>query len=300
MICKVCGSDKYNKIGEIKGIWKENKNVYQCEKCLLYFIESPTDEEIYSLYKNEYHNSIKNKIFELAKSKMRYARCLNQFNFIKNSINCDNKKICEIGAFDGLLLNIFKNNGCKVFGYELNDRAREYAKKKYNIDLKPNFLEDNQKYDIIILSHVIEHFKEPKEILLKIKSMLNDNGFIYIEVPNSPIINQSKNQCSYETLIKYLTTTHTVNFNMDNLKSFAENCGLKIIKSQYNDYNANKNNQKLRITLLEGKIPSIDNFFNFSIYALKTVLFPESVFIDYDDNKDIWTFGENIRIIAGK
>lgn len=300
MICKVCGSDKYNKIGEIKGIWKENKNVYQCEKCFLYFIESPTDEEIYLLYKNEYHNSIKNKIFELAKSKMRYARCLNQFNFIKNSINCDNKKVCEIGAFDGLLLNIFKNNGCKVFGYELNDRAREYAKKKYNIDLKPNFLEDNQKYDIIILSHVIEHFKEPKEILLKIKSMLNDNGFIYIEVPNSPIINQSKNQCSYETLIKYLTTTHTVNFNMDNLKAFAENCGLKIIKFQYNDYNANKNNQKLRITLLEGRIPSIDNIFNFSIYALKTVLVPKSVFIDYDDNKDIWTFGENIRIIAGK
>ena len=300
MICKVCGSDKYNKIGEIKGIWKENKNVYQCEKCFLYFIESPTDEEIYLLYKNEYHNSIKNKIFELAKSKMRYARCLNQFNFIKNSINCDNKKVCEIGAFDGLLLNIFKNDGCKVFGYELNDRAREYAKKKYNIDLKPNFLEDNQKYDIIILSHVIEHFKEPKEILLKIKSMLNDNGFIYIEVPNSPIINQSKNQCSYETLIKYLTTTHTVNFNMDNLKAFAENCGLKIIKFQYNDYNANKNNQKLRITLLEGRIPSIDNIFNFSIYALKTVLVPKSVFIDYDDNKDIWTFGENIRIIAGK
>ena len=300
MTCKVCDSDKYNKIGEIKGIWKENKNVYQCEKCFLYFIESPTDEEIYLLYKNEYHNSIKNKIFEVAKSKMRYARCLNQFNFIKNSINCDNKKVCEIGAFDGLLLNIFKNNGCKVFGYELNDRAREYAKKKYNIDLKPNFLEDNQKYDIIILSHVIEHFKEPKEILLKIKSMLNDNGFIYIEVPNSPIINQSKNQCSYGTLIKYLTTTHTVNFNMDNLKAFAENCGLKIIKFQYNDYNANKNNQKLRITLLEGKIPSIDNIFNFSIYALKTVLFPKFVFIDYDDNKDIWTFGENIRIIAGK
>ena len=293
MNCKVCDSDKYNKIGEIKGIWKENKNIYQCEKCLLYFIESPSDEEIYLLYKNEYHNNIKNKIFELAKSKMRYARCLNQFNFIKNSINCDNKKICEIGAFDGLLLNIFKNNDCEVYGYELNDNAREYAKKKYNIDLKPDFLKYNQKYDIIILSHVIEHFKEPKEILLKIKSMLNDNGFIFIEVPNSPL----KNQCSYETLIKYLTTAHTVNFNMDNLKAFAENCGLKIVKYQYNNYNVN--NEKLKITLLEGRIPSIDNFINFSIFALKTVIFPKSVFTDYDDNKNIWTFGENIRIIAG-
>lgn len=259
MICKVCESDKYNKIGEIKGIWKENKNIYQCEKCFLYFIESPSDEEIYLLYKNEYHNSIKNKIFEFAKSKMRYSRCLNQFNFIKANINCDNKKVCEIGAFDGLLLNIFKNNKCEVHGYELNDRAREYAKNKYNIYLKQNFLEDNQKYDIIILSHVIEHFKEPKEILLKIKSMLNENGFIYIEVPNSPL----KNQCSYETLIKYLTSPHTVNFNMDNLKYFAENCGLKIVKSQYNNYNVNKNNEKLKISLLEGGFPSFDNLFNF-------------------------------------
>ena len=224
MICKVCESDKYNKIGEIKGIWKENKNIYQCEKCFLYFIESPSDEEIYLLYKNEYHNSIKNKIFEFAKSKMRYSRCLNQFNFIKANINCDNKKVCEIGAFDGLLLNIFKNNKCEVQGYELNDRAREYAKNKYNIFLKQNFLEDNQKYDIIILSHVIEHFKEPKEILLKIKSMLNENGFIYIEVPNSPL----KNQCSYETFIKYLTSPHTVNFNIDNLKTFVENGGFKM------------------------------------------------------------------------
>ena len=74
---------------------------------------------------------------------------------------------------------------------------------------------------------------------------------------------------------------------------------MKIVKYQYNNYNVNKNNEKLQITLLEGGLPSIDNFFNFSIFALKTVIFPKSVFIDYDDNKDIWTFGENIRIIAG-
>ena len=124
--------------------------------------------------------------------------------------------------------------------------------------------------------------------------MLNENGFIYIEVPNSPL----KNQCSYETLIKYLTSPHTVNFNMDNLKYFAENCGLKIVKSQYNNYNVNKNNEKLKISLLEGGFPSFDNLFNFLLIALKTIIYPKSVFINYDDNKNIWSYGENIRIIA--
>ena len=179
MICDVCGSNNYTEIGIIKNIWKNDKKVYQCSNCRLYFIDQPTDEEIYLLYKNEYHNNIKNKLFEKAKSKMRYARSLSQFNFVSKYIDCTNKKVCEIGAFDGLLLSIFKKYGCDVYGYELNDNARDYAKAKYNIDLKPNFLESEEKYDIIMLSHVIEHFKNTSEILLKIKNMLKPNGYLY-------------------------------------------------------------------------------------------------------------------------
>ncbi|KLI29046.1 methyltransferase, partial [Brachyspira hyodysenteriae] len=216
MICEVCGGNNYTEIGIINNVWKNDKRVYQCSDCGLYFIEQPTDEEIYLLYKNEYHNNIKNKLFEKAKSKMRYARSLSQFNFVRNNIDCINKKVCEIGAFDGLLLNIFKKYGCDVYGYELNDNARLYAKNKYNIDLKPNFLESEDKYDIIMLSHVIEHFKNPSEILLKIKDMLKPNGYLYIEVPNSPM----KDQCSYDMLMRYLSTEHIVNFNMNNLIKF--------------------------------------------------------------------------------
>ena len=96
MICDVCGSNNYTEIGIIKNIWKNDKKVYQCINCGLYFIDQPTDEEIYLLYKNEYHNNIKNKLFEKAKSKMRYARSLSQFNFLNNNIDCTNKKVCEI------------------------------------------------------------------------------------------------------------------------------------------------------------------------------------------------------------
>ncbi len=292
--CKVCSSNHYKKIGEIKNIWKEYKDVYQCDECSLYFIDSPTDEEINSLYKNEYHNNIKNKLFETAKSKMRYARSLSQFNFIKQTIDLKNKDICEIGAFDGLLLSLFKKNNNNVFGYELNDDARNYAKKKYNIDLKENFLESKSKYDIIILSHVIEHFREPIEILIKIKSMLKEGGFIYIEVPNSPM----PNECSYEMLMRYLNTEHIVNFNMDNLIKFAESANLKIIRSEYNNYNVNIDNEDLRISLLEGSLPNLNNFFDFSIFALKTLIVPNATFTNYKNKANKWSYGENIRLIA--
>ncbi len=292
--CKVCSSNHYKKIGEIKNIWKEYKDVYQCDECSLYFINSPTDEEINSLYKNEYHNNIKNKLFETAKSKMRYARSLSQFNFIKQTIDLKNKDICEIGAFDGLLLSLFKKNNNNVFGYEINDDARVYAQKKYNIDLKENFLESKSKYDIIILSHVIEHFKEPKEILIKIKSMLKKEGFIYIEVPNSPM----PEECSYEMLMRYLNTEHIVNFTMDNLIKFVESANLKVIRSEYNNYNINMDNENLRISLLEGSLPNFNNFFDFSIFALKTLIVPNTTFINYKNKPNKWSYGENIRVIA--
>lgn len=292
--CKVCSSNHYKKIGEIKNIWKEYKDVYQCDECSLYFIDSPTDEEINSLYKNEYHNNIKNKLFEIAKSKMRYARSLSQFNFIKQTIDLKNKDICEIGAFDGLLLSLFKKNNNNVFGYELNDDARVYAKKKYDIDLKENFLESKSKYDIIILSHVIEHFREPKEILIKIKSMLKENGFIYIEVPNSPM----PNECSYNMLMRYLNTEHIVNFNMDNLIKFAESADLKIVRSEYNNYNISIDNENLRISLLEGSLPNFSNYFAFSLFALKTLIVPNVTFTNHKNKANKWSYGENIRLIA--
>lgn len=292
--CKVCSSNHYKKIGEIKNIWKEYKDVYQCDECSLYFIDSPTDEEINSLYKNEYHNNIKNKLFEIAKSKMRYARSLSQFNFIKQTIDLKNKDICEIGAFDGLLLSLFKKNNNNVFGYELNDDARVYAKKKYDIDLKENFLESKSRYDIIILSHVIEHFREPKEILIKIKSMLKENGFIYIEVPNSPM----PNECSYNMLMRYLNTEHIVNFNMDNLIKFAESADLKIVRSEYNNYNISIDNENLRISLLEGSLPNFSNYFAFSLFALKTLIVPNVTFTNYKNKANKWSYGENIRLIA--
>ena len=42
----------------------------------------------------------------------------------------------------------------------------------------------NKKYDLIIMDNVLEHIEEPNKVLKKIKLILNENGIIYIAVPN--------------------------------------------------------------------------------------------------------------------
>ena len=124
--------------------------------------------------------------------------------------------------------------------------------------------------------------------------MLKPNGYLYIEVPNSPM----KDQCNYEMLMRYLSTEHIVNFNKDNLIKFIEKAGLNIIQSSYSNYKVPVNNELLRANILEGSLPNINNIFSFSIFALKMLIYPKSIFIDYSDNNNIWSYGENIRVIS--
>ena len=108
---------------------------------------------------------------------MKYARALNRFNYIKKFIKkTDNLNVLEIGASDGLLLSIFKKENFNVFGYELNENARKDALKKYDIKMKDDFLKDKNidknKYNIVIMSHILEHFTNPKYILNSIHNFI--------------------------------------------------------------------------------------------------------------------------------
>lgn len=178
-LCPLCGfkANENNIVDIVENIWKTDKNVYECENCKLYFIEEPTQEEMYLLYKSDFYLRNNNFIYKFIDAKMKYARALNRFNYIKKFIkNTDNLNVLEIGASDGLLLSIFKKHNINVDGYELNENARKIASEKYGIELKEDFLKDKDinknKYDIVIMSHILEHFTSPKYILNNIHNFI--------------------------------------------------------------------------------------------------------------------------------
>ena len=79
---------------------------------------------------------------------------------------------------------------------------------------------------------------------------------------------------------------------------FVKKADLNIIECQYSNYSVSRYNTNLRANILEGSIPSLINLFSFSLFALKTFVTPSSIFINYYDNNNLWSYGENIRIIA--
>lgn len=95
--------------------------------------------------------------------------------------------ILDIGSSAGILLNMFRSNGYKTYGIEPNESFALYSKKfGHNIEIGTYHegLFNNEKFDIITMSHVLEHCPDPIWIISSLKIKLKENGLMAMEVPN--------------------------------------------------------------------------------------------------------------------
>ena len=81
----------------------------------------------------------------------------------------------DIGCSHGYLLSLFKNQGKFVHGIEPSSKLKSLAKEIYDIDTT-DFIDQNffhgHKYDLIIISHVLEHITNPIQFLSYVSNLL--------------------------------------------------------------------------------------------------------------------------------
>jgi 2-polyprenyl-3-methyl-5-hydroxy-6-metoxy-1,4-benzoquinol methylase len=121
-----------------------------------------------------------------------------EFPWISKFI-CPDMKILDLGIGDGIVLNLLVNHMTNfVFDLKIlegssvlcqNFHGFNNDKVKIENVLFENF-ETDDRYDLIIMSHVLEHVENPIDILKKYKSLLSENGKIIGIVPNSQSIHR--------------------------------------------------------------------------------------------------------------
>jgi len=84
-------------------------------------------------------------------------------------------------------IQVAKNYGHKVDGVEPSDFWRELAENAFNIELYKNLeeIEQNKKYDAILLYDIIEHVTNPKDFIGEVGKKLSENGILVLLTPNS-------------------------------------------------------------------------------------------------------------------
>jgi len=83
-------------------------------------------------------------------------------------------------------------------------------------------IEINEKFEIIWISHCLEHTPKPHELLKKCKSLLSNNGFIFVAVPD----------CGNDTILRESITNNasSFHFSKQTIQKAAENVGLRAVK----------------------------------------------------------------------
>lgn len=96
-------------------------------------------------------------------------------------------KVLDIGCGLGELLSIFQENNWGCTGIEFNEFAANYARKSFHLNIINKSIYEfasSDKYDVIMLWGVLEHFYDPVKILNKIYELLKNDGILLLEVPS--------------------------------------------------------------------------------------------------------------------
>lgn len=169
-------------------------------------------------------------------------------NNVEPFVKGENLEVCEIGCGHGRNLLNLQNKGFSVWGVEPDAQARKVALESLanvfdgTVDNLPQAITD-RKFDIVLMSHVLEHFLDINAAIINAKNLLKEDGILIIEVPNCKAI-------GFDTYLEEWPMSdiprHLNFFTPESLKKVVTQHNLEIIDEKYLHYFRQFSNQFLR------------------------------------------------------
>jgi 2-polyprenyl-3-methyl-5-hydroxy-6-metoxy-1,4-benzoquinol methylase len=202
----------------------------KCTNCSFVWLNpTPSQKCLNSFYPSHYHgfNTQSNYVIKNLYKLVNYFRIKKYLDFLKKP----NSSLLDVGCADANYFDTLKKISPHVHctGIENNEEIVSKAL-KYGRNVKLGTIDDldqSLKYNLIIMNNLIEHVRDPVQELIKARSLLKDDGVIYIETPNTD---------SWDSKLfkKYWgglhTPRHTFLFNPNSTYSVCQLTKLKVEK----------------------------------------------------------------------
>jgi len=186
--CLLCGSAE-SKIFDERDLHGYHVVNHICSNCgFIYLSPRMSEDELDSFYKEHYRTLYQGQEDPTtANLKTQTLRAEDLQVFSQNNIGKVDRFL-DIGASAGLLMEAFRSNGSKeVVGIEPGDSYRKFSIDK-GLTMYPGLDEmkkaNEDKFEVISMSHVLEHISDPKEYLQDLRNLLKDDGHLLLQVPN--------------------------------------------------------------------------------------------------------------------
>jgi 2-polyprenyl-3-methyl-5-hydroxy-6-metoxy-1,4-benzoquinol methylase len=206
-------------------------DIYRCSNCSHYFCDPAlTDESIGPLYEEFYGRSEKTVLgtHRSLKSPLRRwilgENNLGQFEFR----NKNGKTFLDVGSGDCQNLWDAAQMGYKSYGYDVDSTSRIIGM-KYGLDVRSGKhiadVYSGFSFDYVQLNQVIEHLTDPQDQLRAIRTLLANDGKVFISTPNSNSLNRF---IFGRRWINWHVPYHQHHFSKKSLRKLVENEGFKI------------------------------------------------------------------------
>lgn len=149
--------------------------------------------------------------------------------------------VLEFGPANGRMTKYLKEAlDCKVYLVEIDEQAGKQAL-RYGEDLVVDDIEtyswleryETIRFDYITFADVLEHLRDPEQVLIRAKSLLKQDGSILFSVPNlghnSVLINLMNHEFEY-TKVGLLDNTHIHFFTKNSIEHAMNRTGLTVAK----------------------------------------------------------------------
>lgn len=218
----LCGNEKSLKLFNYDRYLMKNEIVI-CKNCGLVFANPRLKTSfLENFYRTDFYRYLYNQNLDDTKNSELFDGESNNYNnaFENLKVYLNSKKkinILEVGSGSNANLLPFKKFG-NLYAIDFSKRSEEIAKnndiafKRGGTEVLKNF---NIKFDIIVLSHVIEHFVDFNLDMQRILNVSHEGTVFYIEVPSMDIkynLDQLQNAHNYyftkSTFIYYLNRNY--------------------------------------------------------------------------------------------
>jgi len=178
--CILCKATDHVQVTEENGV-----QLARCPHCnLLFVLHQPSLDELKALYEKDLEDVYVSRAIRFQQKRTVVSAI--DLRLIKRYVA--KGRLLEIGCAAGYFLQLAARRGYTPLGIEFNSRLVEYAIKTLGLHVLEGTVRRSNLppgiFDAAYMRDVLSHLDDPKKDLRAIRSLLRDDGYLFLETGN--------------------------------------------------------------------------------------------------------------------
>ena len=259
MYCNHCESEDFELLFENYKRKSSRHNsyptkVYICRACGLVCLDlSKVNQQSLIEYYSIHNTFAKPELLPESHKHMRKKQ--SEWAILNLPENHNVQSILDVGCGSGYNLKVFKDHGFECYGNDLSPIMIKYLKQLYKINGYEGSFSNKlvkRKFDMISCICALEHFLDPSTVMQNFHSSLNENGFLFLELPDSEYP-------MWDIISDHVAFDHLFHWNIRTGRQLMEKHGFEVLKIERIKNSINSGNPEPTFRILGKKINHFSN-----------------------------------------